>query len=329
MLCLLLGAALAADPWGRPAHLRAVAAPPTSWEARGSAHRAVRLFWDVREGDATVAAWTGRRWRVLSDHAQSGFQTPPLPDGTPLRVRLPGSSRWSPVVRAPPLVSPAGLAALAAVAPAVLGDTVGEVSPASDGSGAWIATFGGGAAWLDARLHPLSLTTWEGLPDDRVVSVHGDGRRTLVGTVAGAALLEGGRVTRIYDDELPDRHVQAVRVDGARLWLGTYRGLSRVESGSLTTILAPGSVFSLTPATGGGLWVGYAGVRRVDIDARGVTGTDEPTDAGWLRQDRVFAVLDTGRGVLAAGREAGLRLLHPDGTDRGVPGMPTTGAFDV
>ena len=328
-VALLLGIALAADPWGRPEHLRAVSAPPQSWAERAAGARPVRLFWDATGGGATVAAWTGRRWRVLARDAAPGFITPPLPDGAALRVRLDGATRWSPAVRAPTTLAPAGLAALAAPGPAVLGDTVGEVSPDPDGAGAWVSTLGGGAAWLDARLVATPLTTWEGLPDDRVVAIDGLGGRALLGTAAGAALAEDGLVVRVWDDALPDTHVQAVRLDGARMWLGTYRGLVRVDPERLETVLSPWSVFSLTPAVEGGLWVGYDGVRRVDGDAPPAGAGGAGAGLGWMVDDRVFGVLDTGRGVLAAGRESGVRLLGPGGTDQAVPGLPTAGAFDV
>lgn len=326
---LLISVALAADPWGRPEHLRAVAAPPRSWAGLPAEQRPVRLFWDATTGGATVAAWTGSAWRVLAEAAQPGFESPPLADGTSFRVRLAGAVRWSPVVQAAPVATPAGLAALASPGPAVLGDTVGEVSPDPDGGGAWVSTLGGGAAWLDTRLVPDALTTWDGLPDDRVVAVHGEGDRVLLGTAAGAALVEERRVVRVFDDVLPDAHVQAVRVDGERLWLGTYRGLVRVQGAEVMTVLAPWSVFSITPAVSGGLWLGYEGVRKLAVDAGPASEEDERPGEGWLLEDRVFGVLDTGRGVLAAGRESGVRLLGPQGTDQAVPGLPTAGAFDV
>jgi hypothetical protein len=328
-LVLLLGAALAADPWGRPEHLRVVSAPPPTWAERGHTARPVRVFWDDDGRPAAVAVYSRGAWRVLADAARPGFETPPLPDGTRVRVRPAGAARWSPALHAPTLTTPAGLAELAAPGPALLGDVVGEVSPLPDGGGAWVSTLGGGAAWLDARLQPHPLTTWQGLPDDRVVAVHGEPGRALLGTPAGAALVEDGRVVRVVDAALPDPHVQAVRLDGPRLWLGTFRGLARVEGPTVETVLAPWSVFSITPAAQGGHWVGYEGVRHVAADAPPADPEVERPGDGWLVDDRVFGVLDTGRGVLAAGREAGVRLLGPQGTDGAVPGLPTAGAFDV
>lgn len=329
-VALMLCAALAADPWGRPEHLRVVAAPPERWGDRASTRRPVRVFWDDTGVSATVAVWTGRGWSELTDDAAPGFETPPVPDGTPVRVRLEDAARWSPSVVALPLTTPAALAALAAPGPVLLGDTVGEVSPLEDASGAWVATLGGGAAWVDARLQPQPLTMWEGLPDERVVSIHADGERVLLGTAAGAALVEDGRVQRVFDDELPHTHVQAVRLDGERMWLGTYRGLARVEGGRVDVVLQPWSVFSVAPATEGEVWVGYEGARRIPVDAPPVSAdaTAEPPP-GWLPDDRVFGFVDSGRGVLVAGREAGVRMLRPDGSDAAVPGLPTVGAFGI
>ena len=221
-IVLLLGVALAVDPWGRPEHLRAVAEPPQTWAQRDAARRPVRLFWDDTDVPARVEAYMGRGWRVLAEEVGPGFQTGPLPDGTLLRVRLAGSARWSAPVSAPPVLPPAGLARIAASGPALLGDTVGEVSPMADASGAWVATLGGGLAWVDARLEPRPFTTWDGLPDDRVVSVHADGQRVLVGTPAGAALMEDGVVQRVFllCDVGPDFAQLSVQLQEGLLFFG-------------------------------------------------------------------------------------------------------------
>ena len=55
----------------------------------------------------------------------------------------------------------------------------------------------------------------------------------------------------------------------------------------------------------------------------------------FLAEGSEFAAKALGRGfvarnaLLAAGRESGVRLLGPQGTDQAVPGLPTAGAFDV
>ena len=45
----LAGPVRAADPWGRPEHLRAVAEPPADWADLAAARRRVRLWWDAGE----------------------------------------------------------------------------------------------------------------------------------------------------------------------------------------------------------------------------------------------------------------------------------------
>ncbi len=331
LLLLVVASAHASDPWGRPAHARVVSAPPAAWAARGADRRAHRLFWDEEGVDVDIERWHRGRWVVESRAAASGHTTRPLPVGTAFRLRAQGAARWSPALVAPDVVGPAALARMAAGHDVVLADTVGQVAPTPDAGGAWIATLGGGAARLDLGLRvAATLTTWEGLPSDRVVAVHAGGGQALFGTVSGAALVEEGRVTRIFDASLPDPYVQAVRIDGPRLWLGTYHGLARVTDRTVERILGPWSVFSIVPAAEGGVWVGYEGVRRVSSDAPPSDAAEvAPPEPGWLVDDRVFGVLDTGGPVLAAGRDAGVRQLLPDGADGPVRGLPVAGAFDV
>jgi hypothetical protein len=324
------GGVVPADPWGRPVHLRVALEPPSSWADRTDPTRRQRLFWDEVGGLATVQVWRRGRWRSLSTDAQSGFTTRPLPPGAAIRVRLDGATRWSPVVQAVDLVSPAGLARAASPGPALLAETVGQVAPLAGATGAWVSTLGGGAAQLDGQLTPVhTLTTWEGLPDDRVIAVHAGGDRALLGTARGAALVVNSRVVRVWDESLPDAYVQSVLLDGPRLWVGTFRGLARIEGPTVVPVLAPWSVFSLASAEGGGVWAGYRGLRWVAPDAPAAEPDLAPSGPAWMATDRVFGAVDFGEGVLAAGREGGVRLLTPDGAERAVPSLPTTGGYDV
>lgn len=304
----LAGVASAADPWGRPSHLRAVQARPPTWASRDK-DAPVRLWWDG--GVATVAVLHRGRWSVLSTDARPGWISPALPHDAELRVRLTGSSRWSSVVRPARWQDPDGLAELGGWGGGA--DVVGEVGLVQGQDTVLASTFGGGLWVLAPGRAPVRLGRWEGLPDARVIAVHGgaDGR-IAAGTASGVALLDGDlHVTRLIDqlDGLPDSWVQAVRWQGPdRLWLGTYGGLARMEGPGLTLAgidLAPRSVFSLEPVGESGAWVGYDGLRKVTVGQ---------TPEVWLEGAHVYDVAVDGDAVAVATLEHGpLRLTRPGG----------------
>lgn len=276
VLSLLLPAeALAADPWGRPESLRAVAAPPADWSSL-DAPRQVRLWWDapMDEGGHVVAARLGVRWEILSRHAGPGFVTPPLPAGTGLRVRAPGSSRWSPVVGEAAVLDAEGIAILAGPQGAARARTVGQVVRDPDTGHVWASTLGGGllkvpggeGAAGDELGRIEVLGTWEGLPSARVVAVDARGGEVLAGTAEGAWWTDGFR-QGLADHGLPSPHVQAVLLHPSGRFLGTDAGLLRWREGELETLLRPWAVYSLAAGRGGDLLVGYEGWLRLDAEA--------------------------------------------------------------
>jgi hypothetical protein len=79
------------------------------------------------------------------------------------------------------------------------------------------------------------LTTVQGLPSNSLYTVLLQGRRIYAGTLGGLALVEDGRVVRVFTDtnsSLTHNWVTALSLSGSRLFVGTYGG----------------GVFELTPA---------------------------------------------------------------------------------
>ncbi|MEL6341803.1 MAG: hypothetical protein AAFV53_01635 [Myxococcota bacterium] len=268
-LLLLSAASRADDPWLRPQHLRAIGQPPAAWADLDADRQRVRLWWDATDDDPglTVQALINDRWRVLTDDARPGWISEPLPVGTAFRLRQDGpQARWTAPIAADPWTSPTDFARMAGPDDALLGMGVGQL--ASDGQRAWASTlYGGAAITAPNRAAVTPLTRWDGLPDDRVISVdaHADGR-ALIGTANGAVLFDGDAPVRVWDDVLPDPYVQSVLIGENALWLGTYRGLSRVTEDTITPILTPWSVFSLSETRSGEVWVGYEGLRLLSSE---------------------------------------------------------------
>ena len=101
-----------------------------------------------------------------------------------------------------------------------------------------------GAACAAAAENPPLITRWEnfttanGMPDDKVFCVAIDGARVWAGTEDGLALIEDGKVKRVYKEEdgLVHRVVMSIAVDKKTgdLWVGTFGGLSHFSGGRLT-----------------------------------------------------------------------------------------------
>jgi len=322
----LLAAAGAADPWGRPDHLRAVAEPPADWAALAAPRARVRLFWDVDDGPAAVQARVGGGWRTLAAAAEPGWTSRRLPRGVALRVRPASADRWSAPVVAPDRLSPADLARMVSPAPAVLARTVGDLARDPTDGRVWASTLGGGVVELSpAGEVTRSWGAWEGLPHDRVLAVAAADGQALVGTAAGAALLDGAGVARLWDAALPDPYVQAVALEGGRAWAGTVRGLARLDPGAVVPVWADGAVFSVSPASGGGVWAGAGGLRRVAADAPAVAPDGASSPAPHLAGDRVYDAVELfDGGVLAASLERGVWRIGPQGAAARLAGAPPT-----
>jgi branched-chain amino acid transport system substrate-binding protein len=124
--------------------------------------------------------------------------------------------------------------------------------------------------------HWKTYTTADGLPDDMVLCVTVDGPRVWAGTRNGLALIEDGRVVRVFrvGDGLPHPVVSAIAMDKERgdLWIATFGGLSRYSGGyfenysSLSTGLANDVVYDVA-VQGRYVWTATAaGISRLDTD---------------------------------------------------------------
>ncbi len=297
---LLVLSAGAADPWGRPGHLRAVAEPVAAWEELDRRRERIRLWWDEGLGPAEVQALRRGRWRVVGEGAQPGWTSAPLPVGTALRLRVEGAARLSEGVVADRSRGPGELARLDAGEGTLRGLEVGQIVRGP--SGILASTLGGGLIAVEQG-QVRGVGRWEGLPDEEVIALAAEGETVLVGTAAGAALLRAGQVVRVWDEELLHPRVQAVALEGERRWLGSYQGLQRVEGEVITSPLEPWSVFSLRAAAGGGVWVGYDGLRRVD-------SAGMQLGEALLAGERLFDIALWGEELLVASEQSGLRRLR-------------------
>jgi ligand-binding sensor domain-containing protein len=71
------------------------------------------------------------------------------------------------------------------------------------------------------------LTTVQGLPSNSLYTLLVQGRQTYVGTLGGLAVIEDGRVVRVFKDtnsKLTHNWVTALSMVGSRLFVGTYGG---------------------------------------------------------------------------------------------------------
>jgi len=80
---------------------------------------------------------------------------------------------------------------------------------------------------LGARGKLRGLTTVQGLPSNSLYAVLVQNRRIYVGTLAGLAVVEDGRVSRVFKDtnsKLTTNWVTALCAIGPRIFVGTYGG---------------------------------------------------------------------------------------------------------
>ncbi|HXX21946.1 MAG TPA: regulator, partial [Terriglobia bacterium] len=83
--------------------------------------------------------------------------------------------------------------------------------------------------------HWENFTTGNGMPDPKVFCVAVDGNRVWAGTEDGLALVENGKVQRVYktEDGLVQRAVMGIAVDKKTgdLWIATFGGVSHFSGG--------------------------------------------------------------------------------------------------
>ena len=97
------------------------------------------------------------------------------------------------------------------------------------------------ASSLALAQKPRLITRWEnfttanGMPDAKVFCLAVDGNRVWAGTEDGLALVENGKVQRVYKtkDGLVHRAVMGVAVDKKTgdLWIATFGGVSHFSGG--------------------------------------------------------------------------------------------------
>jgi ligand-binding sensor domain-containing protein len=97
------------------------------------------------------------------------------------------------------------------------------------------------ASSLSLAQKPPLITHWEnfttanGMPDAKVFCVAVDGNRVWAGTEDGLALVENGKVQRVYktEDGLAHRAVMGIAVDKKTgdLWIATFGGVSHFSGG--------------------------------------------------------------------------------------------------
>jgi ligand-binding sensor domain-containing protein len=90
------------------------------------------------------------------------------------------------------------------------------------------------------------LTTVQGLPSNSLYTLLIQGRKIYVGTLAGLAVVEDGRVTRVFKDtnsKLTHNWITALSLVGSRLFVGTY-------GGGIFELTAAGELQSFSSAAG-------------------------------------------------------------------------------
>jgi ligand-binding sensor domain-containing protein len=94
-----------------------------------------------------------------------------------------------------------------------------------------------------------ALTTVQGLPSNSTYAVLAQGHSLYAGTLAGLALIESGRVVRVFKDSnsnLSQNWVTSLRAAGSRLFIGTY-------GGGVFELTAAGEVHSFASDIGSGV----------------------------------------------------------------------------
>lgn len=147
-------------------------------------------------------------------------------------------------------------------------------------------TLASAAGILKAQTPPLytqwinyTAATVKGFPEGEVFCVTVDGNRVWAGTEHGLALIENGKLKKVFTpaDGLAGRAVMSVAVDKQTgdVWIGTFGGLSRYSAGqfksytNLTSGLANDLVYSVV-VQGKYVWAATtAGVSRLDTETGG------------------------------------------------------------
>jgi len=309
MLFSFIALLSAADPWGRPTHPRIVMKPPESWINLFDESAVFSLWWDKTENLATIEIQGKRRWKKLTTNAAPGWVSPRLPKITIFRITLENATRSSHILELDPTITPAMLSNLSVEKGATLCAVMGEIALDQNGY-AFVASLGGGLVKSsDSGLQ--NITKWDGLPDDRVISVaSAEDGRVLVGTAQGAALIQDNSVVRVWDNDLSDSYVQAVSFHQDSLLLGTYRGLDKITDSGVINVLPAWSIFSILAQDSDTVWVGYEGITKLHSDAEPETQTWPGNVYDIISENDQLFLASSEKGVIKVNNE-GTQVLHP------------------
>jgi hypothetical protein len=117
-----------------------------------------------------------------------------------------------------------------------------KLDPATEARGSTIACATTKGLSLSSGGKLRGLTTVQGLPSNSLYTILIQGHRTYVGTLSGLAVIEDGRVARVFKDtnsKLTNNWVTALVATRSRLFVGTYGGgvFELTESGELRSFL--------------------------------------------------------------------------------------------
>ena len=248
LLCL-------ADPWNRPQHFRIVMQSPKSWKSLWKDRYKHRFWWDNTTEKAEIQWLSPKGWKTIKKKAAPGWISAHLPIGSRFRIRFSSSTRWSDMTQASPWVSAHTIQRIFDE------DQCPLITSLTDSENSlWGGAKDGGLYHLQNPQKPMYMGTWEGLWDDRVISIDGENDRLLIGTAGGAILFSGRKPVQSWREELLHPYVQATSVQDDDLWIGGFRGLYRVRGGEFEIKRREHSVFSITSFSFGETLIGYDGL---------------------------------------------------------------------
>lgn len=256
-MILLFSLLCAADPWNRPQHFRIVTQQPKRWKDVWKERYKHRFWWDEDEEKAQIQWLSPKGWKTIKKRARPGWIGPSLPLGSRFRIRFPSSSRWSEITQATPWFSAHTMAQLAQPEKCSKITTL-----ATNQEGLWGGSMDGGLLLISKNNKKTKLlSTWDGLWDDRVLSIDGIDQRLLVGTAGGAVLFSEGIPMQSWKEELIHPYTQVASIQEDDLWLGGFRGLHRIRGGEFEIKRREHSVFSIAPFRFGETLIGYDGLQ--------------------------------------------------------------------
>ena len=257
-MILLFLSRLFADPWTRPEHPRVVMQEPHSWKELEANKYAHRFWWDKTEEKAEIQWLSPKGWKTIRKKVSVGWISSPYPIGSRFRIRFPSSTRWSEVLQADPWLSPFDLVKLQENQPKC---TSRITSLAKTNNTLWGGSIDGGLYSISAQGSLREMGTWEGIWDDRIISLAGNNDTLLIGSAGGAVLFQNEEIVQSWQSEFSSPYIQAVSIQEDDLWIGSFRGLYRIRGGFFETKFRQDSVFSIAPFLPGETLVGHNGIQ--------------------------------------------------------------------